>query len=285
MLYIMSDIHASANAYFEMKNRIGLRANDMLIIIGDVLDGNCRNPEEGLKILDDIMLNDNIQLILGDHEYAHIMYHVTEDDEEVHELWEKQICNPNFQGQFLLQYMMEHLTERERKRYIDFLISCEMSELINIGKRYFYLIHGSPIVCRKGDIYSWQREIAITPIDLDKNYFMAISHDPDIQLPEDLTNKNLITISGHVHTKYYFEQYPFLMQNQYKDISLPTEENPKMQKAIFYNKKFLLDCGCSGNGIGNQKDGWQNNLSCLAMDSAGFYIEYLINTEGKNDRS
>ena len=64
MNYVMSDIHGDDAKFFEMLRTINLSQDDMLYILGDVVD----HGKSSLLILDYIMQEDNIVLLKGNHE-------------------------------------------------------------------------------------------------------------------------------------------------------------------------------------------------------------------------
>lgn len=62
-----------------MIDRLNIKNNDELYILGDIFDGNSQNPKACIDILADIMAHENYHLILGDHEYVHIiLIYITE---------------------------------------------------------------------------------------------------------------------------------------------------------------------------------------------------------------
>lgn len=65
MTYVCSDIHGCYDSYLNMLDEIGFYEDDMLYILGDVLD---RGDNGGIDILLNIMDKPNIKLILGNHE-------------------------------------------------------------------------------------------------------------------------------------------------------------------------------------------------------------------------
>ena len=62
--YITSDIHGRFDLYKKMLEKIRLKKDDKLFILGDVID---RGPQS-IDILLDIMTRDNIYLLKGNHE-------------------------------------------------------------------------------------------------------------------------------------------------------------------------------------------------------------------------
>ncbi|MBQ8412381.1 MAG: fructose-bisphosphatase class III [Lachnospiraceae bacterium] len=68
MVYCVSDIHGDYEGYKKLMDKIKLRDEDTLYVIGDVVD---RGPGS-IKILQDMMLHHNIIPIIGNHEYMAI---------------------------------------------------------------------------------------------------------------------------------------------------------------------------------------------------------------------
>ena len=64
MIYVMSDIHGQKRRFDSVMRQIGLRAEDTLYVLGDVID---RNPD-GIGILRRIMAMPNARMLLGNHE-------------------------------------------------------------------------------------------------------------------------------------------------------------------------------------------------------------------------
>lgn len=65
MTYVMSDLHGCYDLFQKMLKTITFSQEDMLYIIGDVID----RGEEGIKILLEVMERPNIRLLMGNHEY------------------------------------------------------------------------------------------------------------------------------------------------------------------------------------------------------------------------
>ena len=65
MKYVIADVHGDYEKYTKMLELIQFSEEDELYVLGDVLD----RGENGLKILQDMMLRPNVIPILGNHEY------------------------------------------------------------------------------------------------------------------------------------------------------------------------------------------------------------------------
>ena len=87
MNYFMTDIHGASKAYFEMIDKLNIKNNDELYILGDIFDGNSQNSKACIDILADIMAHENYHLILGDHEYVHIMDEMSKQEKAVQKIW------------------------------------------------------------------------------------------------------------------------------------------------------------------------------------------------------
>ena len=64
MIYCMSDIHGMYSRFNKMLKKIDFKKSDTLYILGDVVD---RGPEP-VKCIKTIMENNNIKMIMGNHE-------------------------------------------------------------------------------------------------------------------------------------------------------------------------------------------------------------------------
>lgn len=252
MHYFLTDIHGASKAYFDIKERMPIKNNDELYILGDIFDGNTDNPKACIDILGDVMAHNNYHLILGDHEYIHIMYEISKEKEEINKVWNSIIKDPDFHGMSLHKYIYNNLSEKERNYYFSFLMQCDLSDCIKIGDRIFYLVHGSPCPCNNENIIEWQSSVCMTPINLATNYQYNIIKDPCGIYPKDGKKEKTYIMCGHIPVQEY-------------------QEDKKKAEIIISNHKILLDCGCSADDFNMQQD---VNLACMAIDAAGYYVEY-----------
>ena len=61
--YVMSDLHGNYKSYKTMFEKINFQDQDMMYILGDVLD---RGPNP-IQIILDLMQRPNVELIAGNH--------------------------------------------------------------------------------------------------------------------------------------------------------------------------------------------------------------------------
>lgn len=65
MKYVVANIYGDWDRYMAVLKRIDFKKDDMLFVLGDIVDGGNR----GIEILKDMMLRGNVYPILGDHDY------------------------------------------------------------------------------------------------------------------------------------------------------------------------------------------------------------------------
>ena len=71
MIYVMSDIHGQKRRFDSVMRQSGLRAEDTLYVLGDVID---RNPD-GIGILRDEFILRGLQGLCGKHIADHARHH------------------------------------------------------------------------------------------------------------------------------------------------------------------------------------------------------------------
>lgn len=77
--YVCSDIHGSFDLFKKMLKKINFSSSDTLYIVGDILD---KGPEP-MKLVDYCMNNDNINLLMGNHELMFIKAYTEKNKESV----------------------------------------------------------------------------------------------------------------------------------------------------------------------------------------------------------
>lgn len=189
MKYVMADIHGNYDKYIEMLKLIDFKDDDLLYILGDVLD---RGPD-GMKVLKDMMLRPNVIPLLGNHEYMAsislpwLLREVTEEAVD-------NIEADSIQG--LVEWMtvggettigeFHKLSPEDQQDMLDYLMEFELYDIVEAGGRRFLLVHAgldhfSPE--RSLDDYDLSEMIFNKP-DYDKVYF-----------------KNTYLVTGHTPTR------------------------------------------------------------------------------------
>ena len=67
-IFVMSDIHGQYDLFLKMLDRINLKREDLLVIIGDICDRGKKSYEIYMKCIKMIKLGYNLKFILGNHE-------------------------------------------------------------------------------------------------------------------------------------------------------------------------------------------------------------------------
>lgn len=231
-IYCISDIHGDYEKYIKMLEFINFSDKDVLYVIGDVIDrGN-----QSIRILQDMMLRDNVIPIIGNHEYMAIsclkflMNDITEDnikniaDDIIQGLLEWQ----NVGGQTTMDEF--HKLEREEQQdIIDYLEEFSLYETVRILGNEFVLVHAG--------LSNFSEDKALEDYQL----YEMIFEQPDYN---EIYYKNKFLVTGHYPTR-------------------AIDNNPKPDYIYKANHHIAIDCGC---GYGGQ-------LGAICLDNGKeFYI-------------
>lgn len=197
MNYFIGSLYGDYEGYQKIKQNLKLKPNDTLWILGDILDSNVSAPEAGLLILNDIQATPNIKLLLGDHEFAHIMRYISLNDDKAYEAWFSYLQNMDVSGEELVSYLETHEEEGEDEIFSYLINACEISHLIQIGDNFFYITHGFPALFT-GNLTEWQLETTTGTIK-DIDYISVIKNDPSFpnEIKQKLTPSNCFVICAH----------------------------------------------------------------------------------------
>ena len=157
MIYVMSDIHGCYDKYEKMLKRISFSKEDILYILGDVVD----RGEHGIKILLDIAKRENVILFLGNHdEQARVLlanlYRLQEENcpsglIEAYKLWLSDGGKTT-----LKEYLL--LSEEEQEMVHKVLENALISKEIEVNGTNFLLAHTVPDVDTVCDYEKWTIE-------------------------------------------------------------------------------------------------------------------------------
>lgn len=235
MIYIMSDMHGQYGRYKAMLEKIGLKDEDRLYILGDAID---RGPGS-LEILFDIMSRDNVEMFLGNHE--HMMLTFMEGSDRISWFY-------GVNGGKETYSRFKSLDQEKQKQIVDFLLyETTVKKDLHLGNRRFILSHTSAI--NDGiDIYTKDHVhdlMAIQDImwDMSDHNIGSIPKLPD-------TDKETFFISGHIITRR--------LSGDNDDVFI--------QKYPNGYSWYDIDCGCAmGSSFGY--------LSCLKIDEDGQILD------------
>ena len=134
-VYAVSDLHGQYKTFSKGLKKIGFTDSDYLYVIGDAID---RGPD-GIKILQYIKDHENMDLIMGNHEYL-MLNSVPEDGDMAltgpdAELW------IFFNGGIATLEKYEKLSKKKRKELIEWLFDREVIKTLEINGKKICLTH------------------------------------------------------------------------------------------------------------------------------------------------
>ena len=212
MLYVMSDIHGCYDEYIEALDLIQFSSDDILYVLGDVLD----RGKEPIRILQDMMMRDNVYPIMGNHEYMamrvlrklcveiteeNVESHLTEEDMEAYYHWMQD-------GGHVTLEQFKALSYEEQMDILDYLDEFSLYEEVEVDDCKYLLVHAG-----------------LEPFDKDKSL-----DDYGLQMIFKRCNYDQVyfddvyTITGHTPT--------VMIDQNYKG------------KIIEMNRHIAIDCGC-----------------------------------------
>lgn len=132
MILVCSDIHGDFQVYNKIVNKLTKR--DKLYILGDVID----RKADGIKIIQDIMKRDNVELLLGNHEWFLLSCVLTNWSEGLVDGW----TDSQNSGLITMKNLLD-LSEESYNELIKFLRNCPIYKRIKVNDRYVNLVHGT----------------------------------------------------------------------------------------------------------------------------------------------
>ena len=157
MIYVMSDLHGCYEKYVKMLGKIRFNSEDVLYILGDVLD---RGPE-GMRILLDASKRKNVVLLLGNHDYqagtllAHL--HLLDDPNCPKELVELYGIWLTDGGKSTLAEYLQ-LQQDEQKKVLQVIKRMKTSVRLTVNGEKYLLAHTVPAIEKLPEFDKWSRE-------------------------------------------------------------------------------------------------------------------------------
>ena len=131
--YVMGDIHGEADRFHAMLKKIQFSENDVLILLGDVID---RGPD-GIALLLESMEIPNVIMLLGNHEYMMLQYLSPEATSTEIRRW-----NRNGNAPTLAAYLKQKAKIQHRIR--TYLRTRHTHLELEVNGNHFYMVHGFP---------------------------------------------------------------------------------------------------------------------------------------------
>ena len=166
--YVMSDIHGEMDRFDDILKKIKFSSEDSLYILGDVVD---RGPH-GITLLRRIMREDNVHMLLGNHEHMMLNYFSPEATETDYRRW-----NRNGNGPTLDELVM--LRQKTMNDLLWYLRELPVHIELNVEGRDFYLVHGFPGNTLHDEV--WGRPTYDTPNPLPGKQ-VIVGHTPVLNL-------------------------------------------------------------------------------------------------------
>ena len=171
MIYAMSDLHGCYDKYIKMLEKINFSDNDILYILGDIVD---RGPD-GIKILQDIMKRKNVIALRGNHDFlAHytLKFLATSSDMYDGDGFSGKYRSWIFDGGKPTEEGFNELAEVEQKKVLLYMSCIPIYEEIEVNGNKFFLAHTVPSKERMQNFNSllWQEFIIGEP-EYEKEYF------------------------------------------------------------------------------------------------------------------
>ena len=230
----MSDIHGHYDYYIRMLEKISFSDDDMLYILGDVVD---RGPHP-IKVLQDLRLRPNVCCLAGNHEVMFcecmktLMQEITEESIKSidYEVIEK-LTNWQQNGSIPTTDEFHKLSKSEKKEIAEFVFEFEVYEEVHTAMGEFLLVHaGLGNFNPNREIWEYELdELVWDRTDYETRYY-----------------ENKFVVTGHTPTIFI-------------------ENNPKKGFIYKLNGNIAIDCGCGIPG---------GRLGCLRLDDmTEFYVE------------
>lgn len=262
MNYFTAGIYGDIKRYRKIKETLLKKEEDNLWILGDVMDGNSKNPEACFEILSDIFSSKNIHLILGDHDYLYTLYIMAllNEDLDESEYFKNELERLEISTKPLLDHISKGYDREKLKRIAKGLSDCDATDLVQIGDVWFYLCHGAPALCPRSespeDYFIWQNNVVFGALDMERGYVKEIFSDPNIQdklsMLKNTSPGKIVIICGGAFVS-----------------NLVNNGEQEKDGLIYKDRKFILNEGICGD------DNDKGPFSVLGIDAAGFFIRKI----------
>jgi len=230
----MSDLHGNYSTYMMMLKKINFSDEDMLYILGDILD---RGPSP-IKIILDLMNRKNVEVIAGNHCvmamecFEFLLQEITEESiTNIGDEMIEKLLNWQQNGSVTTIDEFHKCDKNTQKEIVDFISDFEMYNEIIINDKTFIMVHAG--------LGNFEADKQLWEYELDE----LVWERPDYEIPYF---KIKYVITGHTPT-------------------MAIEGNPKPGYIYQINNHIAIDCGCGLPG---------GRLGCLRLDDMKeFYVE------------
>ena len=232
-IYVISDLHGQGKAFYAMLEKIHFSQEDKLYILGDVVD---RGPE-GISLLEYIRRQENIEMILGNHEDMMLKSCKYPTDQMWMSTW-------MFNGGGTTLSGLRMLPKEDRLACLDYERNLPLYRTISVeGVDYLFIHAGLPL--KEGSM-----EEICQDIDEEEALWIRGEFFDSPVIPP------YYIIFGHTPTG--------AMLRYSETIPADQRERCKEFKIAFWNHRIGIDCGAA----------YGKNLGCLRLnDFKEFYVK------------
>lgn len=142
--YVMSDLHGQYKAYLKMLELIEFSDDDVLYVLGDVID---RGPEP-ISIVLDLMERTNVEVLVGNHELMmcesckFLMKEITDDNiNRIDYNSLESFINWQVNGANTTLNQFHKLDSKKREAVLDFIMDLEIYAELTVNDRDYILVH------------------------------------------------------------------------------------------------------------------------------------------------
>ena len=212
-IYVMSDIHGHYSEFRKMLEEIHFNENDILYIIGDLMD----RGKENLKVIDFVMSHKNIEVIKGNHEDLLLKSYRGNDKRWNFSCWQ-------YNGGVETLREIDNISKEKLEEYLRYIESLPFYKWIELNEKKYLLVHAG--------LEFYENE------DLEKT--IENQEENALWIRNDFLNSEVetpyIIIFGHTPTVSIVHRCT-LEKEQFKA--------GMYSKMIKWKNKIAIDCGCA----------------------------------------
>ncbi len=186
MVYVMGDIHGNMRRFQSVMDQISLQPEDMLYILGDVID---RHPD-GIAILQQIMETPNMETILGNHEF--MMMEALTGSYERRTREEARMNMENLElwysnGGDATHQKFEQLTSESQNQILCYLRALPIERSVEVNGIEYLLVHAAPKSLypefgfgyqNEAEFAVWYRNWTVLRPEIPENQIVVFGHTP-----------------------------------------------------------------------------------------------------------
>lgn len=196
MIYVISDLHGyPLEKLKKLLQKAGFTGDDYLFILGDVVD---RNGDGGVEILRWLLEQENVQLILGNHEAmllscSFVFEEIT--DESIAAFTNERmemLSNYIWNGGDVTLRELKKLPRETQEDIFDYLRDCPVYETVSAGGKDFLLLHAG--------LDNFRKDRPLSDYSIDEMIWTW----PE---PTDEYFDKVHTVFGHTPTKCFGKKY------------------------------------------------------------------------------